>query len=161
MSADTLDFALWLQIQPQYAWHDDATITGNAAALRALGAVLTATADSDAGALQVFASDGEGYDLIVRRIERPDDFPRAYYSIETEWETQKGRMVALLTEVAELKHAKKSLTEENARLAQALEEARKDAERYRIAREVGDWTQNMTRAKTPAEFDAACDRKER
>jgi hypothetical protein len=37
----------------------------------------------------------------------------------------------------------------------------RDAERYRVVRKVGDWSYNMKRAKTPEEFDAAVDSKER
>lgn len=41
------------------------------------------------------------------------------------------------------------------------EEMRMAAGRYAIARKLDDWSHHMMRAKTPAEFDAACDAKEK
>lgn len=77
--------ALWLQLHPQEMWHGEAVIEGNASALRALANALLTAADGDASELDdVFASDGEGYSILIRRKERPDDFSDAFYTINVE-----------------------------------------------------------------------------
>ena len=62
----------FLQIVPQYCWHDDLTIEGNAAGLRALAELLLKAAEfQGADSDRFFPSDGEGYKIIVRRHENP------------------------------------------------------------------------------------------
>ena len=71
----------YVQIEPQYSWHMDAYIRGNAAGLRELAKALLAAADGDAATTEtVFASDGEGYEIEVRRLERPNDYPEPFYT---------------------------------------------------------------------------------
>lgn len=71
---------MWLQVHPQESWHAEVTIEGNAAALKALAAALLAAAEADSSHVhELFASDGEGYTALVRRVERPDDFREPYY----------------------------------------------------------------------------------
>lgn len=76
----------WLQVLPQYTWHDELVIEGNAAALRALAAALLRAADGDgAECADLIASDGEGYTALIRRKERPDDMSNAHYVCQAEW----------------------------------------------------------------------------
>ena len=84
---ETIDY---IQLEPQHSWHGEAVIRGNASALRTLANALLAAADGDAATTPtVFASDGEGYKIEVRRLERPDDFPDPFYTIEMD--LQAGR----------------------------------------------------------------------
>lgn len=58
----------FLQIYPQWSWHDNATICGTRPALIAMReAIDRALADTDGVSLvgDVFANDGEGYDVAI------------------------------------------------------------------------------------------------
>jgi len=77
----TIETTPYLQIEPQYAWHSEAYIRGNAAGLRALAHALLSAADGFAATTgDLFASDGEGYRIEILRIERPADFPDPFYT---------------------------------------------------------------------------------
>lgn len=71
-----------VQIEPQYAWHCEAIIRGNRAGLKELAYALLAAADGDAATTDtVFVgADGEGYEIAIRRLERPDDYPQPFYT---------------------------------------------------------------------------------
>lgn len=73
----------YLQIEPQYMWHSEAYIRGNRSALLALAAALTEAANRDAATTEVlFASDGEGYQIEILRVEAPDNYPAPFYTTE-------------------------------------------------------------------------------
>jgi hypothetical protein len=82
-ATEAVDTANWLQIEPQYCWHSEAYIRGNASALRAFAKALLAAADGAAATSEtIFAGDGEGYRIEVLRVERPDDLPQPFYTVE-------------------------------------------------------------------------------
>lgn len=79
----------YLQIEPQHAWHGDAIIQGNESGLRKLAAALlkaceSMAAQSAASCRPVFASDGEGYEIVIMRQERLSDFREPFYTINVE-----------------------------------------------------------------------------
>lgn len=117
---------LWLQIQPQYCWHDEAYIRGNKAALKELAYSLLAAADGDAATTRdMFASDGEGYRIEIRRIERPDDFPDPYYTTTAQWQVEMdGKFRTLESESARLRKALEESERECVNLRERLKHSR-------------------------------------
>ncbi len=57
----------WMHIYPQYAYHSPVKIIGNAPALLALAAALTAAAESSKGEAHGVTRDGEGYSIEIQR----------------------------------------------------------------------------------------------
>ena len=65
-----------LHVYPQGAWHDDVLIAGNRQALEALRDVVTRALEQGPDAFEtVFAADGEGYRVVVRRMGEPVEDP--------------------------------------------------------------------------------------
>jgi hypothetical protein len=75
----------YLQIEPQHLWHGDAIIQGNESGLRKLAAALLKAADATAETSHTyFASDGEGYDIIILHEEKPSAFREPFYTLNVE-----------------------------------------------------------------------------
>jgi hypothetical protein len=70
-----------LHVVPQYTYHDDAEILGTAEALTALRDAISYALKRGEAEMDTFASDGEGYTLMVRKLE-PAAFgeARPYYA---------------------------------------------------------------------------------
>ena len=59
--------APWLHIRGQFTYHSEATIVGTKPGLIAIRAAIDQAINTGTGVVQVFATDGEGYDVEVRR----------------------------------------------------------------------------------------------
>jgi len=57
-----------LNLLPQETYHDDAVIVGTTKGLTDLRDAITAALESGKSELQTFASDGEGYTLIMHHL---------------------------------------------------------------------------------------------
>lgn len=62
---DTLE---WLHIYGQFCWHSDANIRGTREGLTALRDAINDALETGEGKAAVVASDGEGYPVIVTRV---------------------------------------------------------------------------------------------
>lgn len=61
------DATPWLHIRSQFTYHAEAVITGTRAGLSCLRDAVDAALESGTGTGNAFASDGEGYEIEVRR----------------------------------------------------------------------------------------------
>lgn len=63
----------FLHIYGQESWHEEAIVAGNREALIALADALRRAADDDGSprSVEVFAGDGEGYEVFVVRVDEP------------------------------------------------------------------------------------------
>lgn len=78
------DYAWWLNLHSQEAWHDEGRIAGSRAGLLALRKAIGRALAEGKAVVLVYASDGEGYTLTVELAE-PTDEP-TYLS----WEHQQA-----------------------------------------------------------------------
>lgn len=75
----------YLQIEPQHSWHGDAIIQGNESGLRRLAEALLKAANGNGSECKtMFASDGEGYTIVVLHEERPALFREPFYTFNVE-----------------------------------------------------------------------------
>lgn len=70
----------WLHIRPQHWYHSPAEIVGTEAGLSALADAITAAIRGKAGGADVFASDGEGYSVDVRRSSTISGLGTPFYT---------------------------------------------------------------------------------
>jgi hypothetical protein len=93
-----------LNIYGQEAWHDDARIVGNREGLEALRAVIADALSQGAATSQsvdpIFASDGEGYEVIVELHNDPWGIDKATGKLDPSsfWNTEKSNPQYLLLE---------------------------------------------------------------
>ena len=78
----------WLHLRGQFSYHGEALISGTRAGLTALRDALTLAIEQRDAEAEVFASDGEGYAVTIRRCARIRDMGEPPYI------DQLGRAVA-------------------------------------------------------------------
>lgn len=66
-TAEEFENLPWLHVYPQYTFHGDLRIVGNASAFRALAAALLTAADTGKAETEAAVIDGEGYGIIIER----------------------------------------------------------------------------------------------
>lgn len=67
LTAEEFENLPWLHVYPQYAYHGELRIVGNASALRALAAALLSAADTGKAQTKGITKDGEGYSIDIER----------------------------------------------------------------------------------------------
>jgi hypothetical protein len=86
----------WVHIRPQNYSHDSAEIVGTRNGLIALtDAINNALANTD-GVAVVFASDGEGYEVRVRKSSTIDGIGEPYYALDVASEMARGEFYHLV-----------------------------------------------------------------
>lgn len=76
----------WMHVYGQYMPHDCATLRGTVAALTAVRAAIDAALKDGTGVAEVFASDGEGYQINITRTSTYAQLGAPEYIYEKEFE---------------------------------------------------------------------------
>lgn len=66
-TAEEFENLPWLHVYPQYSWHGELRIVGNASAFRALAAALIEAAETGRAETEASVIDGEGYSIEIQR----------------------------------------------------------------------------------------------
>lgn len=69
----------WLHIKSQTRWHGEAEIIGTRHALQTLADAIHTALESGKSEIEAFASDGEGYELRIRRTRTVDGLGKPFY----------------------------------------------------------------------------------
>ncbi|MFP7169500.1 hypothetical protein [Terribacillus halophilus] len=77
-----------VQVYAQHRHHDPAFIIGNAEGLRALIRALETALETGCGHATVFPSDGEGYDVLIKKLEPLEE--KLFESLEMPYTEQYG-----------------------------------------------------------------------
>lgn len=93
----------WLHLRGQFTYHSEAHIVGSRAGLTALRDAINSALDSREATADVFASDGEGYQVLVRRSATIRDMGEPPYLDEI------GRQIATFERDFVLKMEKRRL----------------------------------------------------
>lgn len=75
----------FLHVYSQYMWHDDAVIRGTKTALVALREALDAAIANGEGNAEFFATDGEGYRVVICRVNTIGGVGTPEYRIQDEY----------------------------------------------------------------------------
>lgn len=75
----------FLHVYSQYMWHDDAVIRGTKTALLALRDAVDAAIEGAEGRVEVLATDGEGYHVVVSRVNTIAAVGQPEYRIDAEY----------------------------------------------------------------------------
>lgn len=75
----------FLHVYSQYMWHDDAVIRGTKTALLALRDAIDAAIEGTEGRAEVYATDGEGYHVVVSRVSTVAAVGQPEYRIDAEY----------------------------------------------------------------------------
>lgn len=74
--------AAFLHVYPQHSWHSPATIRGNVEALKALRDALDEAISEGKSAARAFATDGEGYEILVERCATMAHIGEPFYAMQ-------------------------------------------------------------------------------
>lgn len=86
----------WLHIRPQTWSHDLAEIVGSKTGLRALSDALLSAIETKAGEAEVFATDGEGYCVAIRRSNTVSGLGQPFYLDDVIERTARGRLLDMI-----------------------------------------------------------------
>lgn len=65
-----------VHVYGQAAWHDTVYIVANAAGLKALKSAAERALFQGSGEVRAFAADGEGYDMVIIRLDGDEEWLR-------------------------------------------------------------------------------------
>lgn len=83
------DALAWLHVYGQYSYHSEAKIRGTANGLIALRDALSKAIESGEAIAKVIASDGEGYNVEIQRVNTQAALGSPEYLFELEYEMGK------------------------------------------------------------------------
>jgi len=75
----------FLHVYGQYMWHDDAVIRGTKTALLALREAIDSAIATGTGETEVFATDGEGYLVVIQCVNTVAAIGQPEYRIHDEY----------------------------------------------------------------------------
>lgn len=75
----------FMHVYSQYMWHDDAVIRGTKTALSALRDAIDAAIADGEGRAEVYATDGEGYHVVITRVNTIAAVGQPEYRINDEY----------------------------------------------------------------------------
>jgi len=79
-----------LHIYAQGDWHGEAFIVGSSVALKKLRAAIDSALNDGGGATSSFVNDGEGFDIVVVRVDNAAEFAKLAVPYVNEIAKEKG-----------------------------------------------------------------------